>query len=507
MDTQHLTKAVTIDPANRASFVNNTFRCIGTGRMGLALQQEYQEQMRLVMKHFPFEYIRGHGLFSDDMGIYQCVEDESGKHVSYNFTYLDRVMDFYREVSLRPFLELGFMPEKLASGTQTVFYWKGQVTPPKDDDGWCDLVEATLRHCIRRYGLEEVLKWPIEVWNEPNLTGFWENADKPKYLHLYEITARRIKSIDARFQVGGPAICGGDGSLQWVRDFLTFCEENDVPVDFVSRHAYMGQATEKHGRYTYHTMCEVDYTVDEMSQTREIIRSFPRYRDLPMHVTEFNTSYNPMCPIHDTKLNAALIAGLLGKLGNCCDSYSYWTFGDVFEEMGVPALPFHGGFGLVANQQIPKPTFWAFNFFSRLTGECVYHDDHLIVMRREDGSYNGIAWNESRDTRRTVDLSVAIPADSKEYCFIRSLLPDPAAMWHNMGEPASLSSEQLELLRSAAQVSFTSRKLQAKDGKVLLPIAMEENDVVYFTLTEVQPEGDYGFDYQWYMQHPEKAAK
>ena len=43
-----------------------------------------------------------------------------------------------------------------------------------------------------------------------------------------------------------------------------------------------------------------------------------------------------------------------------CIRDSYWTFGDVFEEMGVPFTPFHGGFGLVANGCITKPTFWTF---------------------------------------------------------------------------------------------------------------------------------------------------
>ena len=57
------------------------------------------------------------------MAIYQESEDGVPE---YNYTYLDRVMDSYLELGLRPFLELGFMPEKMASGKQTIFYWKGR---------------------------------------------------------------------------------------------------------------------------------------------------------------------------------------------------------------------------------------------------------------------------------------------------------------------------------------------------------------------------------------------
>ena len=100
--------------------------------MGLALTKEYQEQLSLVQKEIGFSHIRGHGLFCDDIGIYQ--ETPEGES-EYNFTYLDRVMDSYISLGLRPFLELGFMPQKMASGTQTIFYWKYGMSQICQDSG------------------------------------------------------------------------------------------------------------------------------------------------------------------------------------------------------------------------------------------------------------------------------------------------------------------------------------------------------------------------------------
>ena len=160
-------------------FNNNAFYCVGTGRMGLALQKHYIEQLKFVQDELGFEYIRGHGLFSDDMAIFQERKygEDAEPVIEYNWTYLDMVMDSYKELKIKPFLELGFMPKKLASGEQTIFYWKGNTTPPKDYQKWADLIKATLNHLIDRYGREEVLTWPVEVWNEPNLKGFWKDAD------------------------------------------------------------------------------------------------------------------------------------------------------------------------------------------------------------------------------------------------------------------------------------------------------------------------------------------
>ena len=120
-----------------------------------------------------------------------------------------------------------------------------------------------------------------------------------------------------------------------------------------------------------------------------------RYKGLPMHITEFNTSYSPDSPVHDTTRNAAYIARLLACLGEMNESYSYWTFGDVFEEKGVPFTPFHGGFGLVANGCIPKPTFWTFAFFKELQGQCLLRNREAVAVQRPDGTVAGVAWNLS----------------------------------------------------------------------------------------------------------------
>ena len=496
---------IQVHPGDWTDFVNNAAYCVGTGRMGLALHKEYLDQLAMAQELCGFQHIRGHGLFSDDMSIYQPWRDEEGNwHDAYCFTYLDRVMDSYLALGIRPFLELGFMPEKMASGTQTIFYWKGNTTPPKDDAAWANLIKATLRHLADRYGVEEVSSWPCEVWNEPNLPGFWENADEEKYHRLYEVSALAVKEVLPAMKVGGPAICGGPTSLDWVRNFLTFCRDRKLPLDFVTRHAYMGNDPQHRGRYLYHEMRAVEDTVDEMRATREIIDSFPEYRGMPMHITEFNTSYNPFCPIHDTNLNAAYIAGLLARLGDVAASYSYWTFGDVFEEQGVPSRPFHGGFGMIANQLIPKPTLWTFAFFRQLRGEAVYRDEHAVLTRRPDGGYEGVCWNLCRERREPIELTIAVPADKPYVLLTRTVdevTTNPLKAWHEMGEPASLTREQLAFLRQAGQPQCASETVEAKDGAASVTLTLRENAVTHIVLAPVKGEPDYGYDYEWYRQH------
>ena len=513
----------------KVKFNNNVDFCVGTGRMGLALTKEYLDELELVQKDIGFKFIRGHGLFCDDMSIYQVfyetdkikktpkdfpsykeywefVKKNAPQRIEYNFTYLDRVVDAYIKLNIRPFLELGFMPYKLASGDNTIFYWKGNTTPPSDYKKWCDLVQATLRHLLDRYG-DEVLSWPIEVWNEPNLPGFWKDANMEEYFKLYEKTSKAVKKVNPKFMVGGPAICGG-ADEKWMKGFMEFCKKNKPPIDFISRHHYTTEFPNYKGHYGYAKLTKLDETLDTLKNCRKIIDKYPDYKKLPFYITEFNTSYIPNCPLHDTNLNAAYIARTLSEIGDYVTGYSYWTFGDVFEENGVPFTPFYGGFGLVANGLIQKPTYWTFKFFKDLKADectCVYRDKNCVVVQTKDGVYKGIAWNLTLETKASkigFNFELALKAKETKRYFLMTKTVDeettnPLKIWHDMGEPANPCKDQIELLRMSGKPLVNSQSIDAA-GEAKFNLTAKKNGVIYFELKEAPLTSDNGYDYNFY---------
>jgi len=205
-----------------------------------------------------------------------------------------------------------------------------------------------------------------------------------------------------------------------------------------------------------------------------------------------------MCPIHDTNLNAAYIAGLLAVLGDVAASYSYWTFGDVFEELGAPSRPFHGGFGMIANGLIPKPTMWTFAFFNNLKGTPVYRDEHAVIVRGEDGSYEGVLWNLCRGEKATLNVQLDVPLG--EYTLLTRTVDEetcnPLKVWHEMGQPASLNAQQLAFLRGAGLPQHASRRIGGRAEITLGP-----NAVVHFSAKPCTSEQEYGYDYEWYRAH------
>lgn len=158
-----------IDFRKEGKYLPHTWStCVGAGRACEGLRAEWQRQLKEAVKECGFRYIRFHGLFAEDMF---PINDELESH-SYNWYYIDQLYDALLEIGIRPIVELGFMPPALASGEGTCFWWKGNITPPKDYDQWKDLVYHLTKHLVERYGLDEVKQWYFEVWNEPNLHGF-----------------------------------------------------------------------------------------------------------------------------------------------------------------------------------------------------------------------------------------------------------------------------------------------------------------------------------------------
>lgn len=239
----------------------------------------------------------------------------------------------------------------------------------------------------------------------------------------------------------------------------------------------------------------------EMRESRRIIASFPEFKNLPMYITEFNTSYNPFCPIHDTNYNAVLCAGLLAQLGDVAAGYSYWTFGDVFEEQGIPSRPFHGGFGLMANGLIPKPTLWAFAFFAGLQGEAAYRDDSALILKTADGGFDAVLWNLDGEEKR---FDLTLPLSGRAAAMVERVdenCCNPLKCWHDMGEPADLTEAQLAFLRGAAQPARETLTPEDAEGGKRLSLTLGKNAVVHVRIVPVGEEtSDFGYDYSYYCK-------
>jgi xylan 1,4-beta-xylosidase len=360
--------------------------CVGADHPGILLRPANLEHLRIAHDELGFEYIRFHGIFSDDMEAYR---EENGVPV-YNFDKIDAVYDAILKTGMKPFIELSFMPKDLASDDRTIFYWQANGAQPKDYYKWGDFIAAFVRHLETRFGQQEVASWKFEVWNEPNLDGFWHGAGKDTYFKLYDATYKAIKGVDPTLRVGGPATAGA----AWVPDFLAHAKETGEPADFITTHTYGvdGGFLDEKGQDDNKLSPNPQSVVGDVARIRREVEASPQ-PGLPVHFTEWNSSYSSRDPVHDTYLNAAFVLEKLKKSEGLLQSMSYWTYTDLFEEAGPPPKPFHGGFGLINREGIPKASFFAYKYLNELGPEELSDADDRSWLTRNGDSFAALFWD------------------------------------------------------------------------------------------------------------------
>jgi len=496
-------RVVSADFNQQKGLLNTMFKeCVGAGRANEGLRADWQQQLAYVRKECGFKYIRMHGLLTDDMAVYK--EDSKG-NPEYNYMYINVLFDFLHSIGMKPFVELGFMPNALASGNQTIFWWRGNVTPPKDYEKWAGLIKNLIEHFTERYGADEVKTWYFEVWNEPNLSpGFWTGTQE-EYFKLYKYTAQAVKSINKEYRVGGPGTAGA----AWEPEMIEYCHKNNVPIDFISTHAYgvkQGFLDEYGQGGTVLDKNPMSLSGDVLQSRKEIAGS--SLPNLELHYTEWSASYTPADPIHDSYHEASYVLQKLKQVGNAATSMSYWVFTDIFEEPGPRFTPFHGGFGMLTIQGINKPVFYAYQFLNRLGNiELKNRDTASWVCKDSSGNLQALVWDYtytlSDSTNNQQYYIRDLPSKSKgrlkinianvpkgnyalEVYKVGYRSNDAYSTYLSMGKPAQLTKQQVEQIKQQNNGTPVSKEIIAVKDRIPFTkeIDIHENDVYFLNLVK-----------------------
>jgi xylan 1,4-beta-xylosidase len=491
------TRSIEVDLSKARTPVDRFFDLsVGADFPGTLIRADSQAQLQTVANELGFRYLRFHDIFHDVLG---TVRSDNGRIV-YDWTQIDHLYDQLRAKRMRPFIELGFTPQALATSAKTIFYWKGNTSHPRFD-AWRDLIDAFVRHLRDRYGADEVRRWYFEVWNEPNLDGFWERADQTGYFALYALTASTIKAIDPALRVGGPSTAGA----AWVPEFLAYAHEHEVAVDFVTTHTYGvdGGVLDENGKDDTKLSSSPDAVVGDIRRVRAEIEE-SAYPNLPLYFTEWSTSYTPRDAVHDSYISAPYILAKLKASQGLLQGMSYWTYTDLFEEPGPPPTPFHGGFGLLTREGIRKPAYFAYRYLRALRGNEVPTTDAQSFIAVDASQITALIWHWQQPDQKVSNRSFytqelptkpATPAVLN----LKSLAPgnyrmeihrtgyrmnDAYTAYLDMGSPKDLDATQVQRLHSLTSdvPEKTADIFVANSGVLRLDVPLRVNDVVLVTL-------------------------
>ncbi|MDQ6851889.1 MAG: xylan 1,4-beta-xylosidase [Actinomycetota bacterium] len=373
---------VGVDAARTVGELHRVWAMVGSERLtqlrfgddgnGNDIGTEFAEALRIAHEDLGATHVRAHAILHDDNHIVS--RDDDGK-LGYDFAGVDALYDQILQIGIRPIVELGFMPAALARDSgQTVFGYRGIISPPTDWSEWYEVVSALTAHLVERYGLDEVARWAFEVWNEPNLEVFWTGTQQD-YLRLYDESARAVKDIDERLRIGGPSTAAGE----WVETLAAHAEQDKIPLDFVTSHTYGNLPLDTRPTILRHG-----------------------FDGIPTWWTEWGVGATHFGRIHDGVLGATFVLSGFHEVQGRIQALSYWVISDHFEELGRPPALFHNGFGLLSVGNLRKPRYWAAHL-------AAHQGDHVLAAqldgdgadvlvrgwatRHDDGTVDVLVWN------------------------------------------------------------------------------------------------------------------
>jgi len=449
-------------------------RCMGSCHATTALRADWRAQILDSVVHHGTQMVRFHGLLDDDMSVYMGGKYTVPGEPIYSFFNIDSIFDYLLSIGVRPLVELGFMPQELASGTETIFHYEGNISPPSNYTDWEALIQALGTHLIERYGLDEVSQWYFEVWNEPNC-GFWSGTQQD-YFTLLQSTVLALKSVNPAFKVGGPATCQSG----WITETVQFVKKNGIPLDFISTHEYP-------------TDPNAPQTRDGMLQVVETAKA--EAGDYPLLYTEYNDGLFASS-LHDNIYAASMVVKTIPDIAGLVEVWSFWTFTDIFEEGGFLSTPFHQGFGINTIINVPKPAYRAFELL-HATGDKRYAVDYDPAAKTVDVLVTTnsthmiiLATNFDYATEALVSKDICITiksyTGSKTPTGIVQTIDDnsanPRPVWESMGSPTYPTASQIATLLEASQMKVTTIKPSVVSGTLSFSLTLTPWAVVSITI-------------------------
>ncbi len=512
--------------------------CVGSGHALLVLRTDYTRQLKFIHDTLGIERVRFHGIFCDDMRTFNDLSmmypiPGSDGFEEYNFNACGVAYDNVLDAGMKPFVELSFMPGKLArkkegEKQEGSFFYKPLIVPPEDLNAWKKYISAFMAFLIHRYGIDEIRTWFFEVWNEPDLpVAFW-NGTRDEYFQLYEATVQAIKETDPGIMVGGPAT----SNSKWVRSFLKYCRERNVPVDFVSTHQYAGDplgGVESQGEMDEEMDFDLEAMIRGMQKAAEVMAGiedktflngfrtvmpdksettdieygvFPHNArevrkqagDLPVYYTEWNENAGFSAYTNDTRKVAAYDVRAALETEDVLTGSSIWCFSDIFEELHPFPQEFHGGFGMMTQNGIPKPVYHAMKMLADAgeermdLGPDATQGEIGIAAFRKGQNIQVLLFRQKMKNldlpKEKVSVQIELPSKPSGITLRRvdESHGNPLRLWEEMGSPLSLNRAEVAALKEKSDVRREDWPFAWADGILTLEAEMGVNDVYYFEI-------------------------
>ncbi|TWT33502.1 Beta-xylosidase [Posidoniimonas corsicana] len=454
-------------------------------------------------------------------------EDADGGPV-YDWEIVDLIFDTYLKRGVRPYVQLGFMPQALSTRPEPYAHsWRpgmpyeevytGWAYPPNDYEKWGELAYQWAQHCVDRYGREEVESWWWETWNEPNI-GYWRGTQEEfNKLHDYAIAGVLRALPTAR--IGGPDVAGDGGDF--ARNFYRHClegtnhatGEQGTRLDFVSFHAKGAPRWEGD-----HIRMGIANQLRTIDRGFGIVAEFPQLRDTPIVIGESDPEGCAACQgdqfsYRNGTMYSSYTAASFARKHDLADKHGINFAGALTWAFTFEDQPYFAGFRQLASNGLAMPVLNVFRMMSKMDGQRVTAEssgqlplerimrrgvrrepDVGALASRTDNSVAVLVWHYHDDDLAGPDAAVALKIDGLPDSLAKAKLShyrvdkqhsNSYDAWLRMGKPVAPGRRQYAELEQASRLAelHEPREVEASDGAATVDFELPRQGVSLVVLS------------------------
>ena len=518
---------INVDAKKTLGEVDPVWRFFGADEPNYATMKDGRTTLSTLGSLAPDKvYFRAHNLLTTGDGTPALkwgstnayTEDANGNPV-YDWTIVDRIFDTYLERGVKPYVEIGFMPEALSVMPQPYQHdfrpgsgniRTGWAYPPKDYARWEELVYQWVRHCLERYGREEVATWYWQTWNEPNLPQYYWGGTQEEFFNLHDHSIRAVRRALPEARVGGPDIAGaGD---KYMTAFIQHVKKHKTPTDFLSFHAKGSPTTIKLENGRSHVRMGLDVHLRAAGNEFAQIAQDPDMKTKPVIIGESDPEgcaacQGPANAYRNGTLYSSYTAASFARLQEMAKRYGIYLEGILSWSFEFEDQPYFAGFRQLTSAGIDLPVMNSFKMFSKMKGQLLQAEssgqlsldeimakgvreqaDVGVTASMDNNSVYLLVWHYHDDDLDGPDAAVQLIVDNLPAKFSRNAQlthyrvdkenSNSYTTWLKMGSPIAPSNEQrTALLRAAELASIENRKIKINKNSTKLDFRLPRQGI------------------------------
>lgn len=489
--------AASINIGNSVSLLNIWGDTINIGAAADLLRFEVREHILILAQEFKFKYIRFWNIFSEEMLI-----DLNANQGRYNFSKLDKILDFLVENGLKPHIELGMKPRRLYKNVQNAIIEEKSDSSGIDLADWGAFLRAMMNHLVRCYRRMEINTWRMELWMDESLWG--DETAVGIYYELFNTSYTIVKQFADQMEIGG---CGlrldYTETDDFGKQFLQKWRMQPCQPDFISVIYYAYERSEiRNDRYSKRITDNDDF-LHRMKRIRELLSEVDLGK-IKLYVTEWNLTISDRNYINDSCFKGAYIIKNVLDLYGQMDLLSYFCGTDWVSEHYDSYGLLHGGTGLLTKDGIFKPAAYAFMFLNRLFPYYVSKGDNYMITTDRHNSYTIICHNQKAlnynyylaredtinrehiwnyfENRETMQISLHLEGVQKGTYQIKTQqineqYGDVLEIWGEMGYESELTRDDIKYLQRVCGSKIRIQSLKVDGDTMHIDINLMPNEI------------------------------